>query len=702
MASTILSSSSYLNYLNDYINIILNSTDRYLIEHLNESYLDEIESSARLILTQWYGKQILDKQSLLYIENVGYLNRKICLLTQRYQLNEIQLQRIENLLFNSEIIQLIISIIQSILETNSRHQDNFLRYLSILIDSYSSMKYSKSIFNQITEQVIQSKYYKEYLIELISLNIQSKHIFFIGSIGQLALSNHDSILHKFYSQFLQIFSNQKNLLNNFDLHYCTLGIFSQIDISFLINDYSLISTLVSIFINENIKIFRLPILNLFNSLCIQSKTIACYLNTNQLINILLKYVTNQNNSQIHMNVCCLLGHIISEKQLLKLRISYKLTMKLINLLDNFKQDINNILYSLLSLTIHEQIQKIIADTYQLKIFIQLTKEYPISYDIIWKLSFHSDILEQLITRHDDFLKQLSLLSTIPAADGILQNIQMKNLSHLPITNGISFDITIVSSSKDQIIVEEIKENLLKNNFHLGTISNSHYVLLCISEESKHDCSCQAAIQQGLLQYKKIILCIVQKPYRIDDWFSKLNFKEEKFLNIPELGIEIFSSEIRKDFLNNHQLPVINKQTRTVKPSVRNGETTFTVSPLSPLPIVVTPTIPRKKIQTWTNREVLQWCEDNKLSAFKKILTLYDGRSLISLAHMSRMSAPHTIINQLRNDCRKQGLNLSFVEYVRFQTALDGLLHLERNIAKNQSISTLSNRYVYKGKTTNQT
>ena len=39
-----------------------------------------------------------------------------------------------------------------------------------------------------------------------------------------------------------------------------------------------------------------------------------------------------------------------------------------------------------------------------------------------------------------------------------------------------------------------------------------------------------------------------------------------------------------------------------------------------------------------------------------------------------------------------------VEFVRFQTALDKLLHLERDIARKQSISTLTNIYVYKRKT----
>jgi hypothetical protein len=454
---------------------------------------------------------------------------------------------------------------------------------------------------------------------------------------------------------------------------------------------------------EDIKIFLLPILNLFNSLCIQSKTIACYLNTDQFIDILLQYVTNQNDYRLHIHTCLLLGHIISEKQLIDLRISYKLTMKLMDLLFYYKQETNNILYSLLSLTIHEQIQFIIAHTYQLINFIQLSEHYPIIYDIIWKLSFHSDIVEQLILRHEEFIKQLS---TLPAPKGILQNVQMKNLSRLPITNGLSFDVSLVSSSTDRPIVQVLEEKLLKSNLRVGTTQNSSCILLCISEESKHDCTCQATIRQALFECKKIIPCIVEKPYRIDDWFDKLNIQGRKPLNIIDLGIEKCLSEVQKDLQNNphpHHLPAIVKRTRIVTPPHRSSPTTLTLSPPTPPPrppAEPLPMIPVKKIQNWTNREVLAWCDTNKLNPFSKILTLYDGRSLLALAHVSRMSAPHTVVNQLRNDCRKQGLRLSFVEFVRFQTALDELLRLERTMIRKQSISTLANRYVYKGKPAN--
>lgn len=693
MASTILSSSSYINYLNDYINLILKSSDQYLIEHLYETYFDEIENLTCQILAQWHSEQILDQQSSLFIENVGYLHRKLCLLIETGLLNKTQTQRIENLLFNCELIQLLTSIIQSLIKISDRHEDNFLRYLSILIDAYSLMKYSKPIFNHLIEQIIQSKLYQDYLHELFSLNIQPKHLFFIGAIGQLAVSSEDLILNKIYSEFFQKVYHKKTFVTiNSDLYYCTLGIFSQLDISYLMNDYSCLSILTSMFLNENLQIFHLKLLDLFNSLCIQSKTVACYLNTNQLINKLLQSVSNENRSYLNLQSCLLLGHIINEKQLNELRISYKLLMKLMDLLCDSPENRYKILQSLLSLTIHERIQLIISETFQLNRFILLTKDYPICYDIIWKISFYPNIVEQLIIRHHDFVKELSLLSGIPAAFGILENIRMKDALHSPKTNGITCDLALISSSKDQIIIQQLKENLLKNNIHLGTITNSHSVLLCISEESKHDCSCQAAFEQALIQCKRILLCIVKKPYRIDDWFVKLNVLEKKPLDILDLKIEKCLVEIQKEFPHNQQ---IIKQTQIVTPSDQITDTTFT---LTPSPTIIPPKIPRKKIQNWTNRDVMEWCTKNKLDAFTKILTLYDGRNLLALAHISRLSTPHTIINQLRNDCRKQGLNLSFVEYVRFQNALDELLRLERDLAKKRSISTLSSRYVFKGKT----
>ena len=98
MASAILSSASYLSYLNDYVNITLKSTDRSIIEHIHEKYFDEIETLARLILARWHSEQSIDGQSCSYLVNVGYLNRKLGLLSEVCPVNERQLQRIEDLL----------------------------------------------------------------------------------------------------------------------------------------------------------------------------------------------------------------------------------------------------------------------------------------------------------------------------------------------------------------------------------------------------------------------------------------------------------------------------------------------------------------------------------------------------------------------------------------------------------------------------
>lgn len=694
MASTILSSRSYLQYLTDYINIILDSSDRFLLEHLHENYLDEIETSARVILAQWQSEQIINEQSSFYIEQVGSLNRKLVLLNQIHPLTDNQIQRIENLLFNRQTIQLVISVIQSTLDNDSRHADHFLHSLSNFLDAYSMNKTSKILFHTIAQQALQSKFYQQYLFEIISSSssIEAKHRFFIGALGQLAPSNTQPMLNKTYAEFLQTFNNHKNRSMNSNLHYCTLGILGQLDAMYLIDDYTCLSTLVSMVVNESMKIYRLPIFILFNSVCIHSKTAACYLNTEPLINILLQYAPKQVNSSLHINACLLLGHLLSENQLIKLRISYKLIMKLLELLTVCKDERDNVLQSLLTLSIHESIQDVIAETYQLKTLIDFHVDHSIVHEILWKLSFHSNIAEQFHEKHEDFLKKL------PTTDGILENIHMKNLSRLPSADEIASDINLIFSSKDQLVVQQIRDNLLKNHIRIGNPNNSLYILLCVSEESKHDCACQAAIRHAQLNWKKILLCIVQKPYRLDDWFGKLHVREKTPLNILEIGLEKLSLEIGKDLNRSSPSSSMSHKTHIISPT---EETTSTISSL-PRPMIEQLSIyPRKKIQSWTNREVLEWCDKRNLSAFKKILTHYDGRNLLTLAHLSRMNTPHTIINQLRNDCRKQGLRLSFVEFVRFQTALDELLRLEKDLARKQSIATIATRYIYRGKQTNQ-
>ena len=691
MASAILSSTSYLHYLTDYINIIVDSSDRFLLEHLNENYLNEIETSAQVILAQWQSEQIINDQASLFIENVGSLNQKLVLLGQLHPLNAMQIQRIDHLLFNPQTTQLLISVIQSILENDSRHANHFLHSLSTFLDAYSMSRRSKTIFRSITQQAIQSKFYRQYLLEAMSSSsIEGKHRFFIGALGQLAPSNTQPSLNKTYAEFLQTLSPSKTHSIDSNRLYCTLGILCQLDATYLIDDYACLSTLVSMVVNESMKICRLPIFVLFNSVCIHSKTAACYLNTEPLINVLLQYAPKQTNTSLHINACLLLGHILSENQLIQLRISYKLTMKLLDLLTNCEEERDNVLQSLLSLSIHQSIQEVIAQTYQLKSLIDFHADHSIVHDILWKLSFHFDIAEQFHEKHENFLKQLS------ATNGILENTRMKNRSRLPSDNGASSDISLISSPKDHLVVQQIQENLAKNRIRIGHPNDSLYILLCVSEESKHDCACQAAIRRALLDWKKILLCIVRKPYRLDDWFGQLRVREKNPLNMLELGLEKLSLEIGKDLNNISPSSSTSRKAQILTPM----EAPSTLSSVS-RPTVEFSTHPRRKIQTWTNREVLEWCDKRNLSAFKKILTHYDGRNLLTLAHLSRMNTPHTIINQLRNDCRKQGLRLSFVEFVRFQTALDELLRLEKDLARKQSISTLTNRYVYRGKTTNQ-
>ena len=689
MASRVLSARSYLHYLHDYTVLLLNQSDRSLIDHLHESFLDEIEDQACSILARWLSEEEIEQNSASFLTNVGHLNRRLALLINHDE-HQDHRKRMEDLLCQPKCIQLLQAILQSLLQSTNRHQDPSLRYLSIFLEPFSLINEEKAILRPLCAQIVQSHQYRQYLVELMSSKVEAKHRFFLGTISLLAPPNAGSTLNDLYVEYLLTFDGSTVKINNEDLHYCTRGILTQLDITACIHHHACLSALMSLFsrasANPNdhgIRIILPSLFKLFNTLCLQSKTAACYLSSNAMIDSLLQYVTLQDQTRLDISACLLLGHLVSEQQLNEFRIGYKLTMKLLDLFLYSKHEKNVILSSLLSLSIHPSIQVIIAQTCQLPNLLSAVKDYPLIEEIIWTLSFHPDIVQELVSRHAGFLEQLA---AGPVANGIRQNVQMKNLSRSPSAAEISFDVALISSPKDGSIVDYIRKRLVEHHFRLGAIKNASCVIFCVSEESKHDCACQAAVRQALLDCRKLIFCVVRQPYRLDDWLRALAIPEKALLNTSESGVDRILLNLKKQI---HHASAIPKQARIA--------TIPEQSPEISLPSELTTIIPVKKVQTWTNREVLEWCNDHQLTVFRKLLTLYDGRSLLTLAHVSRSNAPHSIINYLRNDCRKQGLRVSFVEFVRFQAALDRLTRLEQLRDKDPSVSTIASRYVYRDK-----
>ena len=661
----------------------------------------EIEDQAASVLARWLSEQDIDQNTAFFLANVGHLNRRLALLVTDHEDQE-QRQRMDNLLHHPKCLQLLQTILQSLLHSTSRHQDPFLRHLAIFLEPFALIHDEKATVRSLSGQILQSDAYRQYLIELMSSKVEAKHRFFLGTISRLAPSNTDSTLNDLYVEYLLTFDGSTVKTDNEDLQQCTRGILTQLDITACTRHSACLSALVSLFsqasatLNESgTGILLAPLFKLMHTLCLQSRTAACYLSSEAMIDSLLQYVTRHDQNRFDISACLLLGHLVSEQQLNDFRIGYKLTMKLLDLFLYSKYEKNAILASLLSLSIHESIQLIIAQTFQLAQLLPGIDEYPLIYEIIWTLSFHPEIVQQLVVRHSGFLEHLGTLVTVPAAIGICQNVQTKNHSRSLSTGKISSDISLISSPKDRFIVEGIRKQLAERRLRVGPINEASCAVFCISEESKHDCACQAAVRQVLLDCRKLIFCVVQQPHRLDDWLRTLTIQENSLLNIVESGIDRILPVLQKQM---GQGPSSPKRTRLVTISNQTSEISLrsTVSPLETISIAAT-VLPSKKVQTWTNREVLEWCNDHQLTAFSKLLTLYDGRSLLALAHVSRTNAPHSIMNYLRNDCRKQGLRVSFVEFIRFQAALDELTRLEKLRARKQSISTIASRYVYRDK-----
>ena len=711
MTSTFLSSNSYLTYLTDYIDALSNRSDAWLAAHLLESYFDEIENHHDVVLAQWLSEQDIDADLLAFVEQVGQLN---CRMASMIHLDRAQSARVEQLLCNAKHLRLIQTILRNLLKSSLRHNERFLSCLTGTIDAHSLLKPSRIYFERITGEILRSVFYRDYLTELRSSSTDVKHRFFIGAVTRLAPVVNDPVLNRLYSHYL-VELYQPQIPNDTSLHYCTLGVLSQLQGEALIDDQPCLSVLTSLFFHASSSMhdetkkssFLDPVLTLITSLCAQSKTVACFLNTDALIHVLLNYVTRRDADHLDIRACLVLGHMISEQQLNQLGISYKLAMKFIDLLLHSNYNREAILSSLLSLVIHQSMQAVLVQTYQLTHIIEISSTHSTCFDIIWKLSFHPEVCQQLIERHADFLRHLSTLATVAAAHGILENVQTHNQPRLPPNADTSYDLSIVSSPVDRSMVHQIETYCHKHKIRVGTIEQASSVLLCMSEESKHDSACQAAVRKTLLDCKSLVLCIVRQPCRLDDWFSTLAIQDKQLLDTIELGVERIVVRIRSSLrLHQPQVPIGDKRSRLPVSRSNGSSNAMLPAPPSPSETLVSMAsslsdMPTKRTLTWTNQDVLEWCRNNNLDGFVKLLALYDGRSLLSLARISRQNAPHTIINQLRTDCRKHGLKLSFTDFIRFQTALDGLLHIEQQRTKTSSIGTSASQYVYRGKATNR-
>ena len=326
---------------------------------------------------------------------------------------------------------------------------------------------------------------------------------------------------------------------------------------------------------------------------------------------------------------------------------------------------------------------------QIAFLVDLADFYPIMYDILWSLSFHTGIQEQL--RSNEILRgkleRMEKTCSNDAMQKILFGLRWNLDSNLPSidTHPIDkFDMMISYSHKDKEICGQIYDELLRRGYRVWidfnemhgnvmdamahAIEQSRLIILCISGEYQRSNYCRAEAQYAFKRQLKIVPIVVQKSYKPDGWLLFLisgllyvDFIKYPFAQAVQMLLNEFQTSHRP---MNPPLESLNEQ---------DSGTASSVSLTIDRP---------REIREWTVNDVQQWLLEHKLFQMAQLLRDVNGSSLIYLTQSMSNSVSQDYASLFEQDSmQKTGRALSLIELARFRSLIDEELYLSVKVKR---------------------
>jgi hypothetical protein len=234
-----------------------------------------------------------------------------------------------------------------------------------------------------------------------------------------------------------------------------------------------------------------------------------------------------------------------------------------------------------------------------------------------------------------------------------------------------FDIMISYSHKDETICKQIYEELVKAGFRVWidfdqmhgnvmdamaqAIERSHTVIICMSEQYRRSNYCRAEAHYAFQRQLKIVPILLQEHYQPDGWLlfliGQLLYVDFTKYEFPR-AIEKLIEELRS--------PVI--QITHAAPVQPQEDLDFIGSPSLDFP---------ENTHDWTAIHVQNWLIGHNLKQMARLLTDFDGPSLISLTELITQNDSQQILTLLQDDSlRKINENISLLELARLRSLLN--------------------------------
>ncbi|CAF0835456.1 unnamed protein product [Adineta ricciae] len=408
---------------------------------------------------------------------------------------------------------------------------------------------------------------------------------------------------------------------------------------------------------------------------------------------------------VHDKICLrayvILGEILCNERLKDLQITANLSQFFYDMLEQawrhptkrYKQiPIGQFLRSFSTLSKIDAIQQKTADLHKISIFIEMSDEYPIVFDILWALSFNQDIQQQLRSNTMFMSKLVHLAKECDnekmrkMTHGILWNLESTHQDR-PLTEPLdktTFDIMISYSHKDEGICKQIYEELVKAGLRVWidfdqmhgnvmdamaqAIERSNMIIICMSEQYRRSNYCRAEAHYAFQRELKIVPILLQEHYQPDGWLLFLigqllyvDFVKHDFAR----AIELLLDEIRADEFSESSVTPLRSRTGTVA-VLCNAQTPMkTLSPSN---------IPRN-IQDWTKANVHDWLLEHNLMQMSQVLINCDGHGLIHFSDYLKNGETKQVLNLLQEESyRITNESLSLVELSYLQSLIEKQKH----------------------------
>ena len=368
----------------------------------------------------------------------------------------------------------------------------------------------------------------------------------------------------------------------------------------------------------------------------------------------------------------------------------------------------------LNLSKIDTIQQKTADSNKIPLLVEIAEQYPITFDILWALSFNQDIQHQLrmnltfMSRLLHLAKECENEQIRKMTHGILWNLESIHQGRIlcDLNDDNPFDIMISYSHKDETICKQIYEELVNAGYRVWidfdqmhgnvmdamaqAIEQSQTILICMSEQYRQSNYCRAEAQYAFQRQVKIIPLLLQNYYQPDGWLSFLigqliyvDFTKNDFTR----AMEILLKELKAEDTPEMTATPLRSRTGTVAVLCNLQTTTSNSLETSSVNFP-------KDIRDWTRTNVNDWLLEHDLIQISQLFCNCDGQGLLYLNDFLQHGETRQVINLLQEESlRRTSENLSLIELSNFRALIDREKHRWKSHSTIRRMNTRENKYL---------